>query len=222
MPGRTIAIGDIHGCARALNALLQAIKIQPNDTIVTLGDYCDRGPDTRGVIDRLMKLQRECRLVPLLGNHDQLMHLVCNGRPELMADWWLAGGDRALASYGSHTTRTVPKAHLEFLRNCRLTYETERFFFAHGGYDPHRPLDAQDPYVVLWSRAKDGLPGPHFSGKTAIVGHFRQRSGEILDLGHLKCIDTQCFDGGWLTALEPETGRVWQASRRGKLRGKKK
>lgn len=222
MSGRTIAIGDIHGCARALEALLQALEVRRNDTLVTLGDYVDRGPDSRGVIERLLALRHECRLVPLLGNHDQLMQLVCNGRPELLADWWLAGGDRALASYGAWTPHSVPAAHLDFLHNCQLVYETERHFFVHGGYDPQRALADQDPYVVLWSRGKDGLPGPHCSGKTAIVGHFRQRSGEILDLGYLKCIDTQCFDGGWLTAFEPETGRVWQVSRRGKLRRKKK
>ena len=55
-------------------------------------------------------------------------------------------------------------------------------------------------------------PGPHDSGKTVIVGHSRlRRSGEILDLGHLFCIDTFCYGGGWLTALDVKTGEVWQA-----------
>ena len=69
----TIAIGDIHGCSAALDALLDAIRPRPEDTIVTLGDYINRGPDSRGVLDRLIDLGRRCRLVPLLGNHDQML-----------------------------------------------------------------------------------------------------------------------------------------------------
>ena len=67
MPGRTIAISDIHGCSTAFRALLTAISPQPDDTIVTLGDYVDRGIDSKGVIDILIDLERSCRLVPLLG-----------------------------------------------------------------------------------------------------------------------------------------------------------
>src|ERR671921_455665 len=69
MPGRTIAVGDIHGCSSALDA----IRPRNDDVVVTLGDYINRGPDSRGVIDRLIDLGRRCRLVPLLGNHDQML-----------------------------------------------------------------------------------------------------------------------------------------------------
>jgi len=65
---------------------------------------------------------------------------------------------------------------------------------------------------------RDMTPGPHESGKTVIVGHTSQKSGEVLDLGHLKCIDTFCHGGGWLTALEVGTEGVWQADRAGELR----
>jgi serine/threonine protein phosphatase 1 len=61
-------------------------------------------------------------------------------------------------------------------------------------------------------------PGPHESGKTVIVGHTSQKNGEILDLGHVKCIDTFCCGGGWLTALDVHTHEVWQADREGKMR----
>ena len=67
MNPRTIAIGDIHGCSAALDALLEAIRPRREDCIVTLGDYINRGPDSRGVIERLIKLKDRCRLVPLLG-----------------------------------------------------------------------------------------------------------------------------------------------------------
>ena len=71
MNPRTIAIGDIHGCSAALDALVEAIRPRPEDCIVTLGDYINRGPDSRGVIERLIELTRRCRLLPILGNHDQ-------------------------------------------------------------------------------------------------------------------------------------------------------
>ena len=89
MPTRTIAIGDIHGCSAALDALLDAIRPRPEDTIVTLGDYINRGPDTRGVLDRLIDLGRRCRLVPLLGNHEQML---LEARSGLHPTTWLRHG----------------------------------------------------------------------------------------------------------------------------------
>jgi serine/threonine protein phosphatase 1 len=67
MTGRTIAIGDVHGCSDALAALIDAVRPEPVDTVVTLGDLIDRGPDSRGVLDQLVALTRRCRLVPVLG-----------------------------------------------------------------------------------------------------------------------------------------------------------
>jgi len=72
MNPRTIAIGDIHGCSAALDALLEAFQPSSEDTIVTLGDYINRGPDSRGVIDKLIELKDRCRLVPLRGNHEEM------------------------------------------------------------------------------------------------------------------------------------------------------
>src|SRR5262249_57711237 len=73
MTGRTIAIGDIHGCPDALAALIDAVAPGRDDTIVTLGDYIDRGPNSRGVLDRLLRLAGQCRLVPLLRNHEEAL-----------------------------------------------------------------------------------------------------------------------------------------------------
>jgi serine/threonine protein phosphatase 1 len=70
---RTLAIGDIHGCLAALDDLLAAVAPQPDDLLVFLGDYVDRGPDSRGVLDRLIELCRTHRVVPLRGNHEMMM-----------------------------------------------------------------------------------------------------------------------------------------------------
>jgi serine/threonine protein phosphatase 1 len=77
---RTIAIGDIHGCSMALDALLDALRPRPEDTIVTLGDYINRGPNSRGVSDRPIELSHQSRLAPLLGNHDQMLLDVRSGK----------------------------------------------------------------------------------------------------------------------------------------------
>ncbi|MHB8862103.1 MAG: serine/threonine protein phosphatase, partial [Pirellulaceae bacterium] len=83
--------------------------------------------------------------------------------------------------------------------------------FMHANYIADRDLDDQPEETLFWTHVSSVVPPPHRSGKIAIVGHTPQFSGEILDLGHLKCIDTCCFAGGWLTALDVHSGQVWQA-----------
>ena len=218
MPGRTIAIGDTHGCLAALHTVLAAVDPRGEDTVVTLGDYCDRGSDVRGVLETLIALGKQTRLVPLLGNHDETMLNVCRGRSDLLEDWLLYGGGATLASYGTSEPAGVWPAHLALLADCQLAFETEGHFFVHANYREDRPLAQLPREVLLWESLKRHVPGPHFSGKTAILGHTAQKSGEVLDLGHLKCIDTWCYGDGWLTALDVESGQCWQANKKGVLR----
>jgi serine/threonine protein phosphatase 1 len=201
-----------------LETLLAAIRPRAEDTLVLLGDYIDRGPQSRGTIERVLQLREQCRLVPLLGNHDEMLLNICDGQKELYVDWLLFGGEATMASYGTMDPGELPAAHIEFLRGCRLFYEADRHFYVHGNYRAEVPLEAQPTETLLWESLRDRLPGPHCSGKTAIVGHTSQKSGEILDLGHLKCIDTRCYGQGWLTALDVQSGQVWQADKNGKMR----
>jgi serine/threonine protein phosphatase 1 len=216
MPGRIIAIGDIHGYATALSALIEALQPQPDDTLVALGDYVDRGPDTSGVLDELIALASRCRLVPLLGNHDEMLLELHHGGPGLN-DWLKWGGRETLSAYGCRHPREIPEPHIEFLEDCVLYHETETHFFVHASYDPALPLDEQPPDLLRWTSIRAAPPGPHCSGKIAIAGHTVQRDGRILDLGHLKCIDTGLYCGGWLTALDVQSGQVWQADEEGSM-----
>jgi serine/threonine protein phosphatase 1 len=218
MPGRIIAIGDIHGYSAALAALLEAIAPRAEDTIVTLGDYVDRGPDSPGALDQLIALAGRCRLVPLFGNHDEMLLDLHHGGLGL-DDWLEWGGRETLLAYGCAHPRHIPAHHVEFLESCVTCHETERHFFVHASYNPDLPLDWQPPELLRWASIRTNPPGPHFSGKIAVVGHTVQRDGRILDLGHLKCIDTGLYCGGWLTALEVESGQVWQADAEGRMRG---
>jgi serine/threonine protein phosphatase 1 len=221
MPPRLLAIGDIHGCLAALEAVLAAASPTADDVVVTLGDYVDRGPDVRGVIDTLLALAGRTQLVSLLGNHEEMLLRVADGRLDLLADWLVYGGEATLASYGVLTPQNMPMAHCEFLRACRMYYEVGPYFFIHGNYREKLPLSEQPPAVALWQSLRQRTPGPHYSGKTAIVGHTAQKNGEILDLGHLRCIDTYCYGTGWLTAMDVMSREVWQADKDGRIRDSK-
>jgi serine/threonine protein phosphatase 1 len=213
---RLIAIGDIHGHSRALAALLAKINPGESDTIVTLGDYVDRGPDSKGVLDQLIDLSSRCRLVPLLGNHDEMMLGAREGKSDLA--FWLkcGGGAVALDSYGdTGKLDQVPADHFRFLAQCHDYFETENHIFVHANYDPARPMDRQDSVTRLWLFLSESLPGPHCSGKIVVVGHTPQPTGQILDLGYIKCLDTGCGQDGCLTALDLNSGQTWQVGQDG-------
>jgi len=223
MPPRTFAIGDIHGCDDALAVLIEAIAPPPDDVIVPLGDYIDRGPNSDRVVDRLIDLAERCQLVPLLGDHEQML-LDAFGDAAAMRQWLECGGNTTLRSYGwspdsakRQLVDWIPARHREFLSSCRLYYETSTHLFMHAGYLPEMPLEEQPVQALLWRVTSRQTAQPHCSGKTAIVGHTRQPSGEVLSLGHLVCIDTDCVRGGWLTALDVSSGRIWRTDRSGQV-----
>ena len=110
-----IAIGDIHGCARTLGALLDRLALTEDDHLVFIGDYIDRGPDSRGVVDRLIELRRTQPCTFLRGNHEALMLSYLDfGDYEL---WGMNGGTATLRSYTSngHPAR-IPEEHVRFIR----------------------------------------------------------------------------------------------------------
>lgn len=216
MSKRTIAIGDIHGCSVALRTLLMAIDPQPDDTLIFMGDYVDRGPDSRGVLDQIIALVDRCEIVPLLGNHELMLMESMQNR-EMFEFWKACGGTETLSSYGG-TLDNLPFEHLVFLRGLRRWYETEKFIFVHANYDEAVPIDQVTDDLLFWEHVNTVPPNPHYSGKTVIVGHTPQGNGCVRDLGHLICLDTYCFGGGWLTAMDVDRREIWQANQEGQLR----
>lgn len=212
---RTIAVGDIHGCVKALQSLLDVLQPQSDDVLVFLGDYVDRGPDSKGVIDLLLELRTQCNTKFLLGNHEIMFRGALAGLP---AHWWLsAGGSQTVTSYGGLLSNVSPQ-HIEFLYECLPSFETENHFFVHANYLPELPLDEQPEEVLYWEHLFNRMPPPHFSGKHAICGHTPQPYGNIGYYQHLTCLDTCCFGGYWLSALDVDTGEVWQVSSEGHFR----
>jgi serine/threonine protein phosphatase 1 len=215
---RLIAIGDVHGCRVALDTLLDEIAPGPDDIVVTLGDYVDRGPDSRGVVDRLIELGKQTRWIGILGNHEQMMlDVIRRGEPH--HNWLRYGAVETLDSYGfDGNLDFLPPEHDRFFDSLGDYFMHGDYFFTHAAYDPETPLEHQSPDMLRWYSLLEGLPAPHQNGKTAVVGHTAHRDGEILDVGHLICIDTYCYGGGWLTAVDLHSRKLWQASQKGKLR----
>lgn len=212
---RTIAIGDIHGCVHALDGVLEQIEPSASDTLVVLGDFVDNGYESREVIDRLLELQARLELIVIMGNHEEMMLHARDNRRAFEA-WFNMGGHATLGSYRhSVSLDAIPDEHWAFLESCRDYYETDTHILTHANYEPDLPMEDQPEHTLRWAILEPPYPAPHESGKTVIVGHTEQRSGEVLDLGYLQCIDTACWHYGWLTAIDVDSGQIWQASKWG-------
>lgn len=211
---RTIAVGDIHGCYRALKTLIKIIQPEQSDRLIFLGDYVDRGPDSRLVVDLLLDLQTRCQTVFLMGNHEIMFREVLQGAP--IAGWLAVGGRETLASYGGNIDR-IPERHQKFLKTLLPYFETEDHLFVHANYLPQLSLKQQPEEVLFWLHLSEYFPAPHHSGKHAVCGHTPQPDGKIGRFSHLTCLDTGCFSGSWLSAMDVYSGHCWQASFEGKL-----
>jgi len=213
--GRYLAIGDIHGCITALGALVDTVGLRDDDTVVTLGDYVDRGPDARGVVDLIIDLGRKHNLVALRGNHE-IMMLDAREKDSWLRPWLSYGGEATLESYGG-SFDGVPEAHFDFLENELVAYhECDTHFFVHANAESHRELEDQSDAALYWR--KFGNPDRHCSGKIMVCGHTPQQSGIPLNNGNAVCIDTLAHGGGWLTCLDVGSGAVWQANEAGETR----
>lgn len=154
---RTFAIGDIHGKKRCLEALIVKLKLQENDCLVFLGDYIDRGEDSKGVIDFLLELSEERWCIFLKGNHEDMLLSELNKVGKYGQDVWLQnGGLRTLASYGASCIPDIIKRmsanHRSFLDGLRDTYEDSNYFYVHAGLAPD-PTDEILKYGThLWIR----------------------------------------------------------------------
>jgi len=217
---RTFAIGDIHGCSHAFDLLLAAIELQPDDLLITLGDYVDRGPDSKGVLDRLIALQSTACLVALRGNHEVMM-LEAREDVTRALQWARVGGIETLESYGAlginNLLQDVPAAHWKFMEEtCVPYYETDTHFFVHANAYYDMPLAEQPEEMLYWQTF--GRGAAHVSGKTMICGHTSQKSGLPVNYGHSICLDTWAYGNGWLTCLDVMTGQLWQANQEGQQR----
>lgn len=218
---RHLAIGDIHGCHTALTTLVEYVAPSSDDTLITLGDYVDRGPDSASVIEFLIDFDKTNTLVPLRGNHE-LMLLDSREKDSWFRAWLNCGGQETLASYSldienAESLSKIPEAHTDFLENRLLPYyECDSHFFVHAHVDENKALADQADSSLYWRKFIN--PEAHCSGKTMVCGHTAQRSGIPAHNDHSVCIDTWAHGGGWLSCLEIESRTVWQANDAGETR----
>jgi serine/threonine protein phosphatase 1 len=194
----TFVIPDIHGRDDLLSEALAAINARAADgagTIVAIGDYVDKGPQSRQVIERLLPGVAEgWKLIALKGNHDAMM-VDALRNPSKMASWLAKGGDAALASYGGDPA-AVPQNHLAWLDGLQLMHVDDHRVYVHAGVDPEVPLDQQSPTTLLWKRYLKGFPGG-FGGRHVVHGHDNSPEGPLLYEGRTN-LDTQAWRTGRL------------------------
>ncbi len=182
-----------------------------------LGDYVDRGPDSAGVVERVIARSRRAPTVALFGNHEEMMVLAPDD--ETMRRLWLnVGGRETLASYQARPDgeRLFDEHRAFFQHETRIVYETDTEIFVHGAAPPDVPLGEVPVDTVVWQKFMNF--SPHLSGKRVVTGHTAQKSGVPFDLGHSLCIDTYCYGGQWLTALDCGANLVFQANANGDTR----
>jgi serine/threonine protein phosphatase 1 len=220
---RLYTIGDIHGRADLLTALLKKIDEDAGETprrIVFLGDYVDRGLYSKQVIDKLIELKTTEKLTPIymLGNHEQVMRELLRGREDnLLNDWLRFGGKETLMSYGVNPTagadkvisslkEKVPPAHVEFLEKLETSATVGDYFFCHAGVRPGVELNAQTEQDLVWIRY-DFLAAKEPHGKMIVHGHTISASAEFKP--NRINIDTGAYATGCLTALGLEGTKQW-------------
>lgn len=196
---KTYVIPDIHGRHDLLSDGLAEITARSRGNggvIITIGDYVDKGPQSKQVVDLLRSgVGEDFRLVALKGNHDALM--IDALRDSLKMPTWLAkGGDSALASYGGDVG-DVPQSHIDWLDRLKLMHLDAHRLYVHAGVDPDLPLDRQDEHTLLWKRYAKGFPSGF--GKFHVVhGHDNCPGGPLLYEGRTN-LDTLAWRTGQLT-----------------------
>jgi serine/threonine protein phosphatase 1 len=221
------AVGDIHGEREQLQELLGLLPLRSGDRFVFVGDYVDRGPDSRGVVDLLIEHARRYPSVFLCGNHESMFldFLGWRGAEYFGGDAFLAnGGDRTLASYGYFDAPEpdprkfeLPPSHREFFRSLRLHYREGDYLFVHAGLGRKLLRETDLRYALrrarcedlLWDRAS--IESPHRLGITIVYGHTPSPDFEVRwNLPWSIGIDTGAVYGGRLTAIRLPDEKLFQ------------
>lgn len=188
---RLLVFGDIHGAVGALRRLLARVDPRADDTLIFLGDYIDRGEDSRAVLDTLIELERAHLCVFLKGNHEDMFLTACDGG---LSDWslWLQNG--GMTTLRDFDQALPPERYMDWLLRLRLHFETETHYFVHAGLRPGAPPDATSDHERLWIR-EPFLSSAYDWGKRVIFGHTVQ-FGEPLVQPNKIGIDTGAFVPG--------------------------
>ena len=219
------SVGDIHGCLKQLTSLHNKIFNhfsfnKKNDLLVYLGDYIDRGSNSKDVINHILKLQKEkVNSIFLMGNHEQIMIDFVFNKINNLRYWLNLGADQTFKSYKIEVAEFIKDGfgddkidrlrsvllnklsneHIHFLKNLRLSYSVGNYLFVHAGINPEKTLKDQDKMDLLWSRS-DQFFDKNFKFEQIIIhGHTPEK--EVINFPYRINIDTGCFFSGKLSCV---------------------
>lgn len=201
---RIFAIGDIHGCKKTFQKLLvEKIQIQKEDAVYCIGDYIDRGEDSKGVIDMIIQLRDEgYHIYTLRGNHEQMM-LDATGSKKALKLWLDNGGKTTLESFGIKSLDNLPAQYLSFLNATEFYFQKDNYIFAHAGLNFKNENLFEDKEAMLWER--NFYPQqPALNGRLLIHGHTPIPLTFILQQKG-NCIN---IDGGCVYRNRPNFGNL--------------
>lgn len=214
-------VGDIHGCLTELTHLLDALPLQPEDKLIFLGDYVDRGPDSKGVVSYLLELKQKANqeIMFLKGNHEDML-MAYLGFPGKHSDMFLFnGGWATLASYGVTGRNSDPRVllssmpndHLEFFNSLKIYHIMEPFLCVHGGIHPSKTLEEQVEEEMLWIR-DEFIWNSHRLPYTVLFGHTPLQE-VLFQLPYKVGLDTGLVYGNSLSCLDTAEKVLYQITK---------
>ncbi|MFC4618693.1 metallophosphoesterase family protein [Camelliibacillus cellulosilyticus] len=223
---RILVMSDIHGEYEKFEKLLKETAYNPSeDQLILLGDYVDRGPDARAVVEKVKELKAQ-GAIALKGNHEDMMEKAF-ADPTRINHWFINGGMETLKSYGYtfETDKDIEQwvsepliknetieAHLAFINELGHFHETEDTIFVHGGVHPDTPVSETDPHILMWIR--DEFHKGYKGEKTVVFGHtpteaFHDSFDIYFGDNNIIGIDGGCVYGGQLNSLELPSKKVY-------------
>jgi serine/threonine protein phosphatase 1 len=209
--GHLFAISDIHGCFDPFYSLVvRQIKLSKSDKLILLGDYIDRGPKSKDVIDFIIDLtDKGFDVTPLAGNHEEMLIDSWNN-PDLLPLWLINSGRTTMQNFGIQNINDIDKKYYDFFRSLKYFKKAGKFLFSHAGFNDEAPDPFADKHGMIWEVRKS-YKNPKLRGKTIIHGHRPKTIEFVKKLIHEKSrvipIDTGCVyndvdEYGYLSALD--------------------
>jgi serine/threonine protein phosphatase 1 len=217
---RKIVVGDIHGCSKTFRSLVgEVIKLTRKDTLILLGDYIDKGPDSKGVLDFIQELKDEgFEVIAIRGNHEELLIRAYTGDVNAQEKWLDNGGDTTLESFNATSAIDIPEDYINFLKRMGYYLEMDEAYIVHAGFNFNIDDPFEDKEAMLEIRGY--MPDNSvLRGKKIIHGHTPIKIGEVrkqvTENNTLINIDAGCvFSGkegkGYLAAVELGSWKLYE------------